>query len=261
MKFWDRKPLVKVGCCGFAAAQKKYFELFKVIEIQQTFYQLPELKTAEKWRGAAPPGFEFTMKAWQLVTHVPSSPTYRRLRERIDQGKADRYGSFRATAEVRTAWKRTAEFAKALGASLIVFQCPASFKPLAQNLKNMRRFFNQIDRAGFTFAWEPRGPWPDDLIRTLCEELDLIHCVDPFKNEPLFGAIDYFRLHGITDYVYTYTDEELNVLRKKISNKPTYVMFNNNTMKEDALRFLALLGSEESQQGGRGKWSRIPAVD
>jgi hypothetical protein len=53
---------IKVGCCGFAAAQKKYFELFKVIEIQQTFYQLPEIRTAEKWRDAAPPGFEFTMK-------------------------------------------------------------------------------------------------------------------------------------------------------------------------------------------------------
>ena len=234
---------IKVGCCGFATAQKTYFDLFKVIEIQQTFYQLPEIKTAEKWRSAAPPGFEFTMKAWQLITHVPSSPTYRRLRERIDPDKADRYGSFRETMEVMGAWKRTAEFAKTVGASLIVFQCPASFKPLAQNVKNMQRFFSKIDRTGFLFAWEPRGAWPHDLIRRLCEELDLVHCVDPFKDEPLFGPLDYFRLHGITDYVYTYTDKELEVLRKKVSEKPTYVMFNNNTMKEDALRFLEIIRS------------------
>jgi len=234
---------IKVGCCGFATAQKTYFDLFKVIEIQQTFYQLPEIKTAEKWRSAAPPGFEFTMKAWQLITHVPSSPTYRRLRERIDPGKADRYGGFRPTREVVEAWKRTAEFAKTLGASIIVFQCPASFRPLEQNAKNMRTFFGEIDREGFTFAWEPRGAWPNDLVRKLCEELNLIHCVDPFKNEPLFGAIDYFRLHGITDYVYTYTDKELEILRKKMSEKPTYVMFNNNTMKEDALRFMKILGA------------------
>ena len=230
-----------MGCCGFAAAQKKYFELFKVIEIQQTFYQLPEIKTAEKWRSAAAPGFEFTMKAWQLITHVPSSPTYRRLRERIDPGKADRYGGFRTTKEVMEAWDRTAAFGKTLGASLIVFQCPASFRPLEQNVKNMRAFFGEIDREGFTFAWEPRGAWPNDLVVRLCEELDLIHCVDPFKNEPLFGAIDYFRLHGITDYVYTYTDQELESLRKRMRKKPTYVMFNNNTMKEDALRFLKVL--------------------
>jgi len=232
---------IKVGCCGFAVAQKKYFELFKVIEIQQTFYQLAEIKTAEKWRSAAPPGFEFTMKAWQLITHVPSSPTYRRLRERIDPGKADRYGGFRTTAEVMGAWKRTAAFAKELGASIIVFQCPASFRPLEQNVKNMQAFFGKIDRAGFTFAWEPRGTWPDDLIRRLCEELDLVHCVDPFKNEPLFGNMDYFRLHGAADYVYTFTDKELEILRKKISDKPSYVMFNNNTMKDDALRFLKVL--------------------
>jgi len=86
---------VNVGCCGFAVAQKKYFELFKVIEIQQAFYHLPEIKTAEKWRDAAPPGFEFTMKAWQLITRVPSNPTYRRPRERIDPARADRYGGFR----------------------------------------------------------------------------------------------------------------------------------------------------------------------
>jgi len=234
---------IKVGCCGFAAAQKKYFELFKVVEIQQTFYQIPEIKTAEKWRNAAPYDFEFTMKAWQLITHVPSSPTYRRLRERIDPRKADRYryGGFRATMEVMDAWKRTASFARALGASIIVFQCPASFRPLEQNVKNMGAFFGKIDRAGFTFAWEPRGAWPDNLIKMLCEELNLIHCVDPFRNESLSRDIDYFRLHGITDYVYTYTDEELEILRKKIRQKTTYVMFNNNTMKEDALRFSNVL--------------------
>jgi uncharacterized protein YecE (DUF72 family) len=235
------KPEIRVGCCGFAAAQKKYFELFKTIEIQQTFYQLPEIKTAEKWRRAAPPGFEFTMKAWQLITHVSSSPTYRRLRERIEQAKSDRYGGFRATPEVLEAWRRTAEFADALGASIIVFQCPASFRPVPQNVKNMQVFFGKIDRAGFTFAWEPRGAWPDDLIRRLCEELYLIHCVDPFQCEPLFGSLDYLRLHGAANYIYTYTDKELEILRNKIGKKPTYVMFNNNTMKEDALRFWKLL--------------------
>jgi len=234
-------PQIKVGCCGFAAAQKKYFELFKVIEIQQTFYQIPEIKTAEKWRDAAPPDFEFTMKAWQLITHVPSSPTYRRVREQIDPGRADRYGGFRPTMEVMGAWKRTAAFARALAASIIVFQCPASFGPPEQNIKNMRAFFSTIDKAGFTFAWEPRGAWPAETVEMLCEELDLIHCVDPFRNENLSGDIDYFRLHGITGYVYTYTDKDIEILKKKIKGKPTCVMFNNNTMKEDALRFMKVL--------------------
>ncbi len=232
---------VKVGCCGFPTSQKKYFELFKVVEIQQTFYQIPEIKTAEKWRNAGPPDFEFTMKAWQLITHAPSSPTYRRLRERINPARADRYGGFRRTQEVIDAWNRTAAFARALGASIIVFQCPASFTPLEQNIDNMRAFFGRIERKGFTFAWEPRGAWPDERTAMLCEELDLIHCVDPFRNESLLGNIDYFRLHGVTGYAYTYTDRELETLRKKMTRRTTYVMFNNSTMKEDALRFLEVL--------------------
>ncbi len=99
----SEKRQIKVGCCGFAVAQKKYFELFEVVEVQQTFYQIPQIKTAEKWRHAAPPGFELTMKAWQLITHAPSSPTYRRLRERIDPIQADRYGGFQPTGEVMEA--------------------------------------------------------------------------------------------------------------------------------------------------------------
>lgn len=60
---------IKIGCCGFAMGQQEYFRQFQVVEIQNTFYRLPRLATAEKWRRAAPPSFEFTMKAWQLITH------------------------------------------------------------------------------------------------------------------------------------------------------------------------------------------------
>ena len=106
------KTEIKVGCCGFVISQQKYFRLFRLIEIQSTFYQMPELKTAEKWRSLAPAGFEFTMKAWQLITHEPSSPTYRRLREKISPQKFERYGRFRPTEQVLEAWQRTALFAR-----------------------------------------------------------------------------------------------------------------------------------------------------
>jgi uncharacterized protein YecE (DUF72 family) len=231
----------KVGCCGFVVPQARYFSLFRVIEIQQTFYQLPQLKTAEKWRAAAPRGFEFTMKAWQLITHKPSSPTYRRLREKIETGKRDRYGDFKATPEVREAWERTAAFAGALGARIIVFQCPASLRPTPENLERVSTFFRNIDRAGFRLAWEPRGAWPENVVLRLCRDLDLIHCVDPFKDKPLHGDFLYFRLHGIGGYDYRYTDEELARLVEWVGRKPAYFMFNNTAMKEDALRFIRRL--------------------
>jgi uncharacterized protein YecE (DUF72 family) len=231
---------IKVGCCGFVTAQKKYFRLFGLIEIQSTFYQLPKPQTAEKWRASAPAGFEFTMKAWQLITHEPSSPTYRRLTEKIAPGKFDRYGRFRPTEEVLAAWQRTALFAKTLGATLVLFQCPASFHPTEENVANMRDFFGQIPKEGLQLAWEPRGKWPEKIIHQLCEELELIHCVDPFKDKPLFGDFQYFRLHGITGYRYHYTDEDLEQLIKWARKRPSYLLFNNNWMKEDALRLMEL---------------------
>lgn len=241
MKAGQAESEIKVGCCGFAVSQEEYFRLFNLIEIQNTFYQIPRLQTAEKWRDTAPQGFEFTMKAWQLITHEPSSPTYRRLKSKIGPVRFGRYGSFRVTPEVMEAWKRTAMFARTLGASIVVFQCPASFRPTQQNIANMREFFNRIDRVGFRFAWEPRGVWSEELVRQLCEELDLVHCVDPFKNKPRYGDFRYFRLHGITGYAYCYTDLDLLRLKNWLDKRPTYLLFNNNWMKDNALRFINLV--------------------
>jgi len=136
-------------------------------------------------------------------------------------------------------------FARTLGAFVIVFQCPASFSPTRENVGHMREFFNHIDREGLCFVWEPRGAWPEDLIRRLCEELDLIHCVDPFKNRPLCGGFQYIRLHGITGFAYRYTDEDLERLKGWAEKKPSSVLFNNNWMKHDALRFMELMESRE----------------
>lgn len=235
---------VKVGCCGFGGSQQQYFRLFSVIEIQNTFYKLPRLQTAERWRAAAAPGFEFTMKAWQLITLEPSSPTYRRLGRKIEPSQSERYGRFRSTAEVLEAWEETAAFGRALGATLIVFQCPAGFRLTDENVAAMRDFFSRIHRHGFRLIWEPRGSWPAEVVARLCQELDLIHGVDPFKDPPLFGDFQYFRLHGISGYGYRFTDADLQQLAGWACRKPSYVLFNNKCMREDAPRFLRLISAE-----------------
>jgi len=233
---------VRVGCCGYTVSKQKYYSTFDIVEIQQTFYQLPRLETAEKWRAEAPESFEFTMKAWQLITHEPSSPTYRRLREPIPDGAKQRYGSFRPTDEVMRAWERTAEFAESLGATVIVFQCPARFGPNEEHLTNLRTFFRTIDRRGFRFAWEPRGDWPPELVAELCRELDLIHCVDPLKNDSVTEGTTYYRLHGRTGYRYMHTEEDFELIARKLhAGQLNYVMFNNVQMFDDALRFLQFL--------------------
>jgi len=243
---------IKVGCCGFPMGRAEYYSRFPVVEIQQTFYNLPRLQTAERWkreahslRSQSTLGiFEFTFKAWQLLTHEPTSPTYRRLRRPIPEAERSLYGSFRPTDAVLQAWNATAAVGLALGATIVVFQCPARFTATAEHAENMRTFFSTVDRSGFVMAWEPRGHWPHDLVRGLCEELDLVHVVDPLRESCQAQHVRYYRLHGVTGYRYLHTDQDLRTLATHCaSGNPTYVLFNNLFMGEDALRFRQLIGS------------------
>ena len=234
--------MIKVGCCGYPVSKKKYYENFNVIEIQKTFYSLPSVELVLKWKEEVPHDFEFTIKAWQLITHEPSSPTYRKAKVSIPDAKKESYGSFKPTDEVFKAWEETEKIARALEAKIVVFQCPASFKPTNDNKNNLIKFFNSLDRKKFIFAWEPRGKWTDEEIKALCKELNLVDCVDPFKRKATYGEIKYYRLHGKGGYRYKYSDEELSeLLEFAKTDKPTYVMFNNVYMFDDALRFKALL--------------------
>ncbi|HZW02942.1 MAG TPA: DUF72 domain-containing protein [Anaerolineaceae bacterium] len=196
------------------------------------------MKTAVRWREQAPEGFIYTLKALQLITHEPYSPTYQRSGLDIPRNQWDRYGSFRPTVEVFKAWDRTLEIADALDAPAIVFQCPAQFTPTRTHVSHMRAFFTRARRNDRLFAWEPRGDWPDDLIGELCKELNLIHCVDPFLHRPVHGAIRYYRVHGGADYSHKFSDDELDQLANWASYPgDVYCLFNNVHMWDDALRF------------------------
>lgn len=234
--------MIRIGCCGFCKARRVYFERFGLVEIQQTFYKLPKVTTAQRWREEAPAGFTFTLKAWQLITHAPSSPTYRKAGLSIPEADRERYGSFRPTDEVRDAWARTLEIARALDARVVVFQCPARFTPTEEHIDNLRTFFSEVNRNGLLFAWEPRGEWPNEVVRKLCRELDLIHCVDPFQRLPMHGVPAYFRLHGRSGYRYRYTDDDLLQLKAWCEQHPeVYCLFNNVYMWESASKFRKLI--------------------
>ncbi|MCA1591644.1 MAG: DUF72 domain-containing protein [Acidobacteria bacterium] len=240
------KPLVKAGCCGFRAAQSEYTALFSVVEVQQTFYQPPQVETLRRWREAAPKNFEFTLKAWQLITHAARSPTYKRLKRKLTEEEREECGAFRPTPIVREAWDMTRACAEALKAKRVLFQCPASFTPSPENLKRMRAFFSTVERRKLKFCWEPRGGWPDKTVRDLCDELDLVHVVDPFAARTVTTSRErYFRLHGRGGWRYQYETGELEELLTMLPRgKTSYVLFNNVRMLEDAARLQELAQSE-----------------
>ncbi len=240
------RRVIKTGCCGFRLARNEYMREFAVVEVQQTFYQPPRIETLARWRAEAPPEFEFTLKAWQLITHEARSPTYRRLKRELTDKERAEAGAFRLTKIVREAWATTLAAAVALGATRVLFQCPASFTPTTAHVGNLRKFFTKLKRPpGLVYLWEPRGVWPRELLVELCRELALVHVVDPFAARTVTPEQCYYRLHGRGGWRYQYEDEELAELLEMLPHAGTsYVMFNNIRMREDAARFQVLAQEE-----------------
>ncbi|WP_029898701.1 DUF72 domain-containing protein [Desulfohalovibrio reitneri] len=238
---------ILTGTCGFAEAQDDLFGEFDCLEVQRSFYQPPMAKTAAKWRDKAGEDFVFSLKAWQLITHASSSPTYRKLSEDLSQRQIDQCGGFKWNDTTRMAWNRTLAIAKSLRAETIVFQCPSSFHPGKRELDRMRRFFSEAPREGMQMVFEPRGEgWTDELVSSLVMELDLVHAADPFIRQPTGRGLRYFRLHGRPAYNtrHEYSEDELyDVLRVCAGQWPNRVYFNNQAMVPNARQFKKLVNA------------------
>jgi hypothetical protein len=151
---------IRVGLCGFTTSMRSYARDFPVVEVQSTFYDPPRDDTMRKWLATTGPTLEYTMKVWQLVTHPATSPTYRRMKRKVDARDAP--GFFRDSPGVHEGWGRSLECATVLSATAMLFQCPASFTPIPENLRRMRRFFERIvpkSNATSTAVTSRWSPW------------------------------------------------------------------------------------------------------
>ncbi|MCX8175856.1 MAG: DUF72 domain-containing protein [Candidatus Bathyarchaeota archaeon] len=242
--------IVKVGCCGFPVAKKRYYEVFKVVEVNSTFYTYPKSSVLDRWKMEAPKDFEFVLKAHQDISHK------HRLKPTKDCLKSLRLMS---------------EACKTLNSKLLLIQTPGSLKPSEEVLDSVEKFFNVAVKNGeLKYAWETRGdewfkPEVKVKLKKILEKFDVSHCVDPLKSTPIFVKdFAYFRLHGLSErlYYYQYSDEELKKLLSVVESfngivNEAYVFFNNLSMFTDALRFLTIVktGNPPSLTGCYGQES------
>lgn len=246
---------VKAGCCGLAGmGLNRYAGMFRIIELQSTFYRLPTVETAERWRNQVPKNFDFSVKAFQGVTHPISSPTWRRAGTQRPKERGENYGHLQPTEENFECWERTLEICRAVNAVFCVVQLPPSFDNSAANLVNMASFF-QTAKRGPPLGIEFRHPsWFASLgeLRGVLEGLKAVGVVDPLLKTPLpYASTAYYRLHGLgrRPYSYQHTPEDLARLKRRVLEQrigESFVMFNNIAMKEDCLRFMELLKREAS---------------
>jgi len=236
--------MIRVGLCGFAVSKKKIYDEFKLLEIQKSFYDPGRIDTYKKWREEAPEDFEFTVKAWQGLTHDIRSPTWKRFKGELP-GNPENYGGLRLNDETRYAINKTIEVCEAIKASKLVIQLP----PRLEWKNYMYDTLEYISQYGYTVCLEPRNKtwFVEDVVDKL-KSLNLVLVTDPFKD----GIVDihdeliYLRLHGIGGYKYRYTEDDLKRLYNMIAKyieKDVYILFNNVYMYQDALRFNELIRS------------------
>jgi uncharacterized protein YecE (DUF72 family) len=127
-----------------------YSERLSTVEINATFYRLPQPSMLENWKEQVPPEFRFSLKASQRITH------FKRLKETEEETKY-----FLESASV---------LGRQLG--VILFQLPPNMK---KDLPRLETFLGQLPPTTPT-AFEFRHPtWFDDDV------LDLLRS----QNRPL----------------------------------------------------------------------------
>lgn len=206
-----------------------YAAVFDTVEVNNTFYRLPEAETFDQWREQAPPGFLYAVKASRFLTHRkkladPEEPLERLL-------------------------SRARRLHSALGP--ILFQLPPRWKPNAERL----RHFLQLLPRDLRFAVEFRDPsWLTDEIYSLLSEHRVALCVHDRLEHPCrtVGPFLYVRFHGGSQSGGGYTDDELqrwaDWVRAAAQHQPTAYLYFNNDLEghaiRNALRFRDLLNQQ-----------------
>ncbi len=129
-----------------------YAARLPAVEINATFYRMPQAKTLAAWRSQVPPAFVFALKGPQRITHV------KRL-----AGAAEDVAFFRSVA---------AELGGALGP--VLWQLPPSLK---KDLPRLRDFLALLPRGGRAALEFRHESWHDDEVFSALSEAGAALCI------------------------------------------------------------------------------------
>jgi uncharacterized protein YecE (DUF72 family) len=224
----------------------EYARRFPAIELQSTFYKLPMVSTAQRWKEVAP-NLVFTLKAFQGITHPADSPTWRRSKRELDGVDSSDVGFLRISKFTMRAWERTEELAEVLGARAIVIQLPPKYDYSDKNISKLKAFLSAVSTRRIPAVEFRHRSWFDRLQEAgaAIAPWGGILVTDPLKVSPPDQRLQYHRMHGsdgLVNYRHKYTDEELERLRRQVEGRKAYVFFNNLAMREDAKNFLRAMG-------------------
>lgn len=189
---------------------ERYAEVYPTVEVNNSFYRLPERETFERWRDQTPPGFVVAVKASRFITHI------RRLREAKDP--------------IDLLWERACGLGDRLGP--VLFQLPPRFRLDVERLSEFLPWLPRGMRAAFEFRDDS---WERDEVYEL---LDGAGCALVWPDRPgwraglpLTGGWAYVRFHQGRRGAPGYTRDKLRRWADRIAelDVETYAYFNNDT--------------------------------
>ncbi|TFH43035.1 MAG: DUF72 domain-containing protein [Lysobacterales bacterium] len=206
-----------------------YAQQFDCVEVNSSFYGMPEVESITKWCSSVPPGFIFALKAPRNITH------FKKLKN--------------CEPEVHELFRRLGGFGTRLGP--VLFQLPDRWRC------NLRRLEDFLDRVppGHRLVFEFRDPsWHNDEVYALLRSRSIAFCIYDGAGftAPLIADSDfvYLRLHGPgAAYASSYRAPRLRVWVDRAiawnrSSKEVFLFFDNDEKgyaTKDGTRTLGLL--------------------
>lgn len=191
-----------------------YAERFDTVELNNSFYKLPQVETFREWRDAAPRNFLFAVKASRFITH--------NLKLKNPQNALD---NILSRAEV-------------LGEKLgpVLFQLPPRWHKNVQRLDEFLTVLPNFHRYTFEFR-EPS--WHCEEVFAVLRKHHAAYCIHEiagFQTDlELTADFTYVRLHGpgAGKYEGSYSDAQLRRWAKQVRHwsetlKAIYIYFDND---------------------------------
>ena len=200
-----------------------YSKAFSFVEVNSTFYEIPEMSLVKSWRRIVPSEFQFSVRCNKRLTHELK---------------------FQSTPEAFQVFDEMVRICKTLETKFLHFQTPPSFKYNKANIEKIKNFFTSTNHDNIRIALETRNSAPfDQNFVKMFKDLDIIHCVDLLKGQkPAYvNDVLYTRLFGKGPHnIYQPLDSELRHMDQTISKsgvKKAIVTSHSVRMFKDAARF------------------------
>lgn len=183
---------------------------FETVEVNNTFYRLPERETFVRWREQTPPGFVVTVKASRFITHI------KRLKEPQEP--------------IRTLYERAEGLGERLGP--VLYQLPPRFRADPERLE---AFLDALPRHA-PAAFEFRDPtWNTEEVWRLLDEhgAAFVLADRPGARVPdiVTGGWSYIRFHQGQRHSPHYRRGKLRRWAERITRLPAhdvFIYFNND---------------------------------